>query len=156
MSNLSKSPSGNNRVYLHAGSSVAQPSTSVSVPNRRVVRVHSPENKGKIQSNVQTFDKYKRPGSNNNNDQVSSRAVNDRGRKHPLSSSESTQVISEGNDIVSSRRPIQVRTSNRQKNHSPSAIQNDNSSSKELEDSFVANDFYDSTSQETKILLLLL
>ena len=58
MSNLSKSPSGNNRVYLHGSSSVAQPSTSVSVPNRRVVHAHSPENKGKIQSNVQSFDKY--------------------------------------------------------------------------------------------------
>ena len=38
MSNFSKSPTGNNRVYLHRSSSVAQPSTSVSVPNRRVVR----------------------------------------------------------------------------------------------------------------------
>ena len=108
---------------LQGSSTVAQLSTSVSVLNRRVVRGKSPENKGKIQRNVQTFDKYKRPGSNNNNDKESSRAVNKRDRKQPLSSSESTQVISEGNNIVSSRRPIQVRISNHQKNHSPSALQ---------------------------------
>ena len=65
----------------------------VSVPPRRVIRAHSPENKGKIQSNVQTSTKYKRPGRNNNSEPVSSRVTKDRGRKH-----------SEGDNMVNSSR----------------------------------------------------
>ena len=134
-------PSGNKGVNLHGGSSVARSSTSegagltngVSVPTRQSVRsAHSPVNNGKIQSiNVHTLTKYKKPGSNTNSEQVSSQAVNDRGRKHPLPSSESTPVTSEDDNIVNSadvlqsRRPIQVRISSRPKNQSRSSLQND-------------------------------
>ena len=142
-------PSDNKGVNLHGSSSVAQPSTSegagltngVSVPISQSVSAHSPENNGKIQSiNVHTSTKYNKPGSNTNSEQVSNWVVNDRGRKHPLPSSESTLVTSEDDNIVNSadvlqsRRPIQVRISNRPKNQSPSSLQNDFSSSKELDD----------------------
>ena len=160
-------PSGNKGVNLHGSSSVAQSSTSegagltngVSVPTRQSVSAHSPEINGKIQSiNVHTSTKHKKPGSNTNSEQVSSRAVDDRGRKHPLPSSEGTPVTSEDDNIVNSadvlqsRRPIQVRISNRQKNQSPSSLQNDYSSSKELDDSFLANDigFSDFVRKRTK------
>ena len=55
-------------------------------------------------------------------------------------------------DVLQSRRPIRVRISNRPKNQSPSSLQNDFSSSKELDDSFLANDigFSDFVRKRTK------